>query len=274
VTVSPLTSDPAYPTPIQAQAQGVTQTTAVEQTRAAAEVQAAILVAQRCPRDMGRAEAEMLDVCARASVAERAFYSVPDRGTGPSIHLARELARIWGNLDYGVRELRRDVTAGVCEVQAFAWDQQTNVRHTRTFQVPLDRAPKRRGGSRERLSDIDIYRSNQSTGSRAVRECLLSVMPGWFVQTAQDTCRRTIESGDGSPLAERVTRMIDAFAELGVTVAQLEGKTGRARARWDAHDVATLGVVWQTLRRGETRPDEEFPAAPVTVDEVRGREAA
>jgi hypothetical protein len=62
------------------------------------------------------------------ALANRAFYSVPNRGNGPSVHLARELARIWGNLDYGVKELRRDDAAGESEVLAFAWDQQTNVR--------------------------------------------------------------------------------------------------------------------------------------------------
>ena len=86
----------------------LTQATAIEQARAVAEVQAAVTVAQAIPRDVQRAVAEMRDACGRLALAQRAFYSVPNRGNGPTVHLARELARIWGNIDYGVRELRRD----------------------------------------------------------------------------------------------------------------------------------------------------------------------
>ena len=120
----------------------VTQATAVEQARAIAEVQAAVVVAQQCPRDMSRAEQEMRDATGRIALAQRAFYRVPNRGSGPSVHLARELARVWGNVQYGVHELRRDDTAGMSEIQAFAWDVQTNTRSTRTFQVPHQRMVK------------------------------------------------------------------------------------------------------------------------------------
>jgi len=95
----------------------ISQMTAVEQARAVAEVQAAVIVAQQCPRDMARADFEMQDAC---SLASQSFYTVPNRGHGPSVHLMRELARIWGNVQYGVHELRRDDEAGESEVQAFA----------------------------------------------------------------------------------------------------------------------------------------------------------
>ena len=70
------------------------QATLTEQARAVAEVQAAVTVAQQVRRDQGRAEAEMKATCERLSVANKAFYSVPNRGTGPTVHLMRELARI------------------------------------------------------------------------------------------------------------------------------------------------------------------------------------
>ena len=132
----------------------VTQATAIEQARAVAEVQAAVVVAQQRPRDIGRAEAEMRDACSRLAVAERAFYSVPNRGHGLSVHLARELARIWGNLTYGVRELRRDDAEGMSEMEVFAWDWQANVRPSRTVQVPHARM---KGRSRQKLDDLKRF---------------------------------------------------------------------------------------------------------------------
>lgn len=249
----------------------VGQATAVEQSRAVAEVQAAVIVAQSNRRDLGRALAEMRDSCSRLSLASRAFYAVPNRGNGPSVHLARELARIWGNVDYGVRELRRDDVAGESEVQAFAWDQEANVRSTRSFINPHARM---KSGARQQLVDLgDIYLSNQNVGARAVRECIFAALPLWFTEEAQDICRRTLEQGEGKPLEQRIADAVKLYAELGVKLAQLEAKVGRKRSAWTASDVAQLGITYTSITRDGLDKDGEFPAGRVTADEIRARDA-
>lgn len=241
----------------------ITQTTAVEQARAVAEVQAAIVVAQQVPRDMDRAIGEMRDSCGRLALAERAFYTVPNRGHGPSVHLARELARIWGNVDYGVKELRRDDVAGESEVLAYAWDQQANVRSTRSFIVPHERM---KGGKRQKLTDLgDIYLSNQNVGARAVRECIFTVLPTWLTEEAQDICRRTIEHGEGQPLQERVTKMLAAFAELGVDQARLERKIGAKKGQWTAANVADMLVIHRSVTRDGQSIDDLIPVPVVEI---------
>lgn len=240
------------------------QATAVEQSRAIAEVQAAVVVAQQCPRDLTRAESEMRDSCGRLVVANRAFYRVPNRGSGPSVHLARELARVWGNIQYGVHELRRDDLAGESEIQAFAWDLQTNSRSTRTFVVPHQRM---KGGRRQDLTDLgDVYLNNQNVGARAVRECIFTVLPTWFTEAAQDLCRQTLENGEGEPLPSRIEKMVTAFrATYGVKPEQIEAKLGRKRGQWDAGDIATMTVTYASLQRGEVTVDEEFPTQRATA---------
>src|SRR3954452_905817 len=109
---------------------------AVEQARAVAQVAAQVQVAQRFPRDMNRVRAELDEACQSFDLARVAFWALPNRGQGLSVHLARELAVIWGNVDHGVHELRRDDERHMSEVQAFCWDMQRNSRATRTFQVP------------------------------------------------------------------------------------------------------------------------------------------
>jgi hypothetical protein len=257
-----------------AQASFVGQATAIEQARAIAEVQAAVIVAQQCPRDMLRARGEMQEACKRLSLANRAFYRVPNRGNGPSVHLARELARIWGNVQYGVHELRRDDEAGESEVQAFAWDLQANVRSTRTFVVPHARM---KGRAREKLVDLgDIYLSNQNVGARAVRECIFSVLPTEFTEEAQDLCRATLEHGEGEPLDDRVAKMVKAFDDLGVKVAQIESKLGRKRGQWTAGDVATMLVTFKSVTRDGLSIDDEFPVERLTAASlgVTGGDAA
>lgn len=247
----------------------VTQATAIEQSRAVAEVQGAILVAQQCPRDMRGAFDQMRQSCDRLALASRAFYKVPNRGPGgPSVHLARELARIWGNLDYGVKELRRDDALGESEVQAYAWDQQTNVRSTRSFIVPHARMA---GGSRKKLVDLgDIYLNNQNVGARAVREAIFTVLPSDFVAEAQERCRATIERGDGKPLEERVAGAIATFGQLGITVAQLETKVGKKRGYWTPSDLADLIVLHGSLKSGERTVADEFPPEHLTKAEITG----
>ncbi|GAB3817780.1 hypothetical protein [Micromonospora zhanjiangensis] len=243
-----------------------TQTTAVEQARAVAEVAAAVQVAQQNPRDIRRAWAEMAEACGRLGLASRAFYNVNNRGTGPSVHLARELARIWGNMDYGVHELHRDDERGMSEIRAYAWDQQTNMRSSRTFQVPHARM---KDGQRKPLTDLqDVYLNNQNIGARAVRESIFAALPADFVAEAQDRCRATIERGDGKPLVERIGAMVDAFKTVRVSVGQIETRLGRKRGQWTAVDVADLSVVFASIKRGETTAAEEFPAEPVTAAEI------
>lgn len=258
---------------IPAKAVAPSQSTLVEQSRAVAEVQAAIVVAQQCPRDMNRAEADMKVACGRLSLANRAFYAVKNRGQGPTVHLARELARIWGNLDYGVRELSRDDTAGVSEIQAFAWDQQTNVRSTRTFIVPHERMA---GGKRNKLNDLtDVYLNNQNIGARAVRECIFTVLPTWLTEEAQDLCRKTLEHGEGEPIEVRAQKAINVFAErFGVTPVQLETRIGKPATSWKPQDVAALQVLFQSIQSGETQVSDEFPSQRVTADELTGDEAS
>lgn len=253
---------------VAARAQTVTQTTAVEQARAVAEVQAAIVVAQQSPRDTARALGDMRDSCGRMSLAERAFYRVPNRGQGPSVHLARELARIWGNIDYGVVELRRDDEVGESEIRAYAWDQQTNVRSVRSFIVPHQRMANKR---RQALTDLgDVYLNNQNIGARAVRECIFAVLPMWFVDEAQGRCAATIENGEGVPLEERITKMIAAFKEMGVDQAKLETKLGTTKGKWTAAMVADMTVLFNSLRRNEVTIDDEFAAPAVTAGELLG----
>lgn len=261
-TVTELT--PNIPATAQAPA---SQATMVEQSRAIAEVQAAIVVAQHCPRDMSRAMNDMRESAGRLALANRAFYAVPNRGQGPSVHLARELARIWGNIDYGVRELSRNDEAGVSEIQAFAWDQQTNVRSTRTFIVPHERMA---GGQRRKLTDLtDIYLSNQNVGARAVRECIFTVLPTWFTEEASDLCRKTLEHGEGEPLVERIQKAMNAFAETwGISQDQLEQRLNKPVGKWQPQDVATLQVLFLSIRGGETTLGEEFPPRRVTADEL------
>ncbi|MBT2508865.1 hypothetical protein J7I98_23850 [Streptomyces sp. ISL-98] len=252
----------------------VGQGTAVEQSRAVAEVQAAIIVAQQCPRDINNAIAEMRQSCQQMFLAERAFFRY-SRGsgniTGPSVHLARELARCWGNIQYGLVEMRRDDEFGQSEMQAFAWDVEKNSRNSSTFIVPHKRDQK--GGPKQLTDMRDIYENNANNGARRVREAIFAILPPWFVEEAKQICTKTLSDGGGKPLPQRIADAIRAFEGIGVTQDRIETKLGRPSGKWTEHDVAQLLVAFQSIQRGEVTADEEFPLPRVTVDEIQQQAA-
>lgn len=241
-------------------AQAASQATTIEQTRAVAEVHAAIMVAQRCPRDVAKAIKQMREACRLYALAERAFFRFPRGGqsvSGSSIHLARELARCWGNVDYGIKELNRDDARGVSEMLAFAWDLETNTRSETTFLVPHRR--DKRGGA-EDLTDLrDIYENNANMGARRLRQTIFSVLPVWFTEDAEETCRYTLEKGGDRPRDQRVADCIRLFSELGIAQKRLEKKIGTPSSEWTDVDIANLGIVYKSIKRGEIAREDEFP---------------
>lgn len=250
------------------------QATAIEQSRAVAEVHAAILVAQKAPRSITLAQQMMRESTAQKYLADRAFFRFSRGGSrvsGATVYLARELARCWGNVQYGVAELRRDDEHGQSEMLAFAWDVQTNTRVETKFIVPHMRDKKT---GPERITDMrDIYENNANNGARRVRECIYAILPPWFVEDAKNRCMSTLERGEDEngnavPLAKRVADAIELFANIGVSVAQLERNRGRASAAWTAHDVGQLGVIYRGIQREEVKLADEFEPDRITAADV------
>ena len=248
---------------MQAQRRGpvpASEGTQVEISRAIAQVQGALIVAQQRPRDQIAAAERMREACAVQSLADRAFFRYSRGGgqiTGPSIHLATELARCWGNVDYGITELRRDEGRGESEMLAYAWDLETNAKVANSFIVPHKRDKK---GGAEALTDMrDIYENNANNAARRLRECIFRILPTSFIEEAKTICDTTLQNGGGEPIEKRRDALLKAFGDLGISRARLERKIGRAADKLTAHDIGVLRVVYQSIRRGEVTIADEFP---------------
>lgn len=241
--------------------QRIGQATAIEQSRAVAEVQAAVVMARQFPRNVQAAIEEMKDACSQIELARDAFFEYPrakETVSGPTVHLARELARCWGNIQYGITELSRDDYRGESEMKAWAWDLQTNATSSNTFIVPHKRDTKT--GVRELTDMRDIYENNANNGARRVREAIFALLPVWFRSRAEQLCQETLENGGGVPLAERIAEAVAAFERLRVTPAQIAAKFNRPTvdALTAAH-VAKLGVIYTSIKQGTVTVADEFP---------------
>lgn len=253
----------------------VSQATVVEQTRAAAEVAAAVQAARMCPRDEDAAYRRMRVACSKWETAKRAFYSYSQGGSivnGPTVALARDLAAMWGNVDYGTVELARDEALKRSEVRAWAWDQQTNTRVSRSVIIPHVGYV---GRNRRELTEMRaIDQNNNSVGGRASRETLFAILPNDLVEEAKALCQQTLDSGGGVPIPDRIEEILGRFAKARppVTLQMLEGYVQRPRLRWEGNDVARLFTLFESLKQRTISREEAFPAeGGVSGDEIRAQ---
>lgn len=229
-------------------------------SRQAQEVQAAMVVAKRFPRDTEEALTRILKACERSTLAEQASYEYARGGskvTGPSIRLAETLAQNWGNLDFGVVELEQ--RNGESMVMAYAWDLETNCRQTKVFAVPHVRKTQK---DTKYLDDPrDIYETVANQGARRLRACILGIIPGDIVDAALNKCEQTLKSSARKkPLSERVADMVRAFAGIDVTESQLAAFLNKQNAaEFNEQDVLRLGKVFVAIRDNLARKDEQFP---------------
>lgn len=244
------------------------QSTQIEQARAIADVHAAMTAAMNNPRSPSLVRDRMIDACSQMALAERAFYRYNRGGqvTGPSVHLARELARCWGNINVGVKELYRNDIALHSEMLAYAWDLETGMRQEYGFIVPHKRDTK--NGPADLLDMRSIYENNANAGARRLRECIFAVLPLSFRNDAIALCYKTLEVGDGKPLAHRISAIIQRFTDFKVRLTQLEDKIGKPEGKWTAGDVATLTVIGQSLAAGEATVEDEFPTAFTRAEDI------
>lgn len=248
-------------------------TAAMATTRQAQEVQAAMVVAKKFPRNSNESMNRILDACTRKTLAENAMYSFPRGGTevtGPSIRLAECLAQNWGNLDFGYIELENK--NGESQVMAYAWDLETNTRQSKVFSVPHRRETK--SGSYALTDSRDIYELVANQASRRVRSCILSIIPGDVVEAALKQCELTLVGGD-TPLEERIKKMVKKYDELGITEEQLGGFIGKNVDAFTAQDIVKLSKIYRSIKDGVvgndyfiTRMKESVPAVDENTGEV------
>jgi hypothetical protein len=242
---------------------------AVEQTRAIAETQAAMIIAKRFPRNQIEAMDRVLQACSRPSLAESALYEYSRGGTaitGPSIRMAEALAQSWGNIQFGIRELEQ--RNGESTVEAYAWDVETNTRQVKAFQVPHKRHTKQ--GSYALTDPRDIYEMVANQGARRLRACILGVIPGDVIDAAVRQCEVTLKSKmDITP--DFIQSVVEAFAPFNVTKEQLEKRIQRRMDTLTPALAMQLKKILNSLKDGMSAPADWFEAAQVEGDAAGGK---
>lgn len=242
----------------QMQKQEKSTTSEMMVSRQAQEVQAAMVVAKKFPRDEFEAYNRIMKACERPLLAENAMYEYPRGGAkvvGPSIRLAEALAQAWGNIDFGIMEL--DQIDGQSTAMAYAWDLETNTRQTKIFQVKHERKAK---GRIKKIDDPrDVYEHVANQGARRMRACILGIIPGDVVDAAVEKCKETIVSGNKTPIEDRIKKMISTFdSEFSVSKEALEEFIGCVADAFTENDLIRLRSVYRSLRDGMAKREDYF----------------
>ena len=234
---------------------------AADEAKQIAEIQGRMVIAKKFPRDQIRCADRILQACTRKSLAEAALYSYSRGGsdiTGPSIRLAETIAQGWENFDFGFREMGRGISGdgvGYSDVEAFAWDMETNTRRSTSFRVRHWRDTKQGGYAIK--EERDIYELVANQAQRRVRACILSVIPGDMVEAAQNACEVTLQShADTSP--DAIKKMVDKFAKLGVTKDQIEARIQRRVESIRPAQILDLRKVYNSINDGMSSPADWF----------------
>lgn len=132
-----------------------------------------------------------MEACQTPSLANSAFTATAAAVLPfpvPLSDLRKSLQDAWGNIDYGIKELSQD--NGKSEMQAYAWDLETNTISVQNFTNPHIRETKT--GSVQLTSQRDIYELNANMGARRLRSRILAILPADLVEDAIKKCKETI----------------------------------------------------------------------------------
>lgn len=242
-----------------------------------AEIRAAITVALRFPRNEDRSFEKLMRSCRRPAFADDASYSFPRAGndiTGPSIYLAREAARVWGNIRHGLNIIVDDEETRT--IEAWAWDLETN---TKVFaQDTFKKLIYRKKGGWIKPDERDLRELTNRRGAILKRNCILEIMPTDLIDDARNMAVQTLQKGAAADPEAARKKIITAFSALNITPEMLEQNLGHPLAQCSPAEIAELRQIYKSIADGnstwgEYAKETEKANGKLSMDDLKpGRE--
>lgn len=249
---------------------------ASDESAAQAEIQAAIVVAQRVPRNEMQVWEKCMRAAARPGMSEPdadgnipGMYAFPRAGkkvTGPSVKLARELCRCWRNIRHGYYVTRYDIGQNLVTMRGYAWDLEANLKIEleHTFKYLIQRKVPDPNDQRRRITrwvqpdERDGRELIAKHGAFLSRNAMLQVLPPDLVEEALGVIKSSAKQTLRDSLESNRKGIIKQFMQIGVTVEDLQAYIGHGRA-WSEDELMELAGVLSAIRDGH-----------MSVSEIRG----
>ncbi len=233
--------------------------------REEAEMKASIVLARSAQRDELVAYNRIIRSCQRPGFAEGARYSFPRGGArveGPSVDMAREAARCWGNIRYGLRIVTEDRER--VHIKGFAHDLETNtyVETEDKFGKLIQRRTKQGETRWVEPDERDLRELVNRRGAICVRNAILQLMPPDVIEDAMEEVRRTIQRAAAGELArDRQTtlrRLSLAFGDIGVSVEMITAQLGHPIDLIDDMELTELRGIYKSIIDGNSKREDHF----------------
>lgn len=171
---------------------------------------------------------------------------------GPSIKLANDVARIFGNNLNEVREI--DVGDAWVFYARFT-DIETGFSYERAY-----RQRKSQGSLRANQKDPDrqLDIAYQIGQSKAIRNCICNALQ-IYSDFAFEQARNSLVEKIGKDLPAWRDRVLQGLANIPVDVARVERVMGRAAKDWLAPHLAQVIAMMKSIADGMSSSEEAFP---------------
>jgi len=238
-----------------------------QQDRAMIDVQ--IATAKNFPRNIKKStENAIAIVTLDAETAKTCTYSVPRGGkpiTGPSVHLAKILAQVWGNLRVDAKVVSiddRQVTS-----EAVCFDLENNL----AIKTQVKRSIVGKTG---RFTDDMITVTGNAANSIALRNAVLSVIPRPVVDKVYNAAKATL-TGDVSDETKLIAKRTQVLNGLKDTYSVKEDDIlfaiGKASvSHITADDLVVLIGIGTAIKDGDVTVEQAFKSKtkPKTKEEI------
>jgi len=230
------------------------------------EIQGAMLLAKRFPRDYKECSQQLNQACKRKALAEKAEYGFPRGGTlvkGVTVVLARVAAQCWGNMRWGVDILRDDNYSR--HIRGWAWDIERNTK-SQSDSV-FKKLIFRKGKGWMTPDERDLRELTNRHGAICVRNAILEILQRDYVDDGAAQCRKTLTNGIVDP-KQSAKEMLWAFGDYNINVEILNEYIGHEQ--WTKEDIVELQSVLNSIKDGQAKPDEFFNLGTKVASEQNG----
>lgn len=233
-----------------------------QQDKAAIDVQ--ISTAKAYPRNIKKSiENAIAIVGIDQETAKTCTYSVPRGGkpiTGPSVHLAKILAQVWGNMRIEAKVVSIDARQVTSE--AICFDLENNL----AIKAQVKRSIVGKSG---RFSDDMITVTGNAANSIALRNAILSVIPRAIVDKVYNTAKQAItgDISDATKLTAKKKQVFDGLKDAyEVTEKEALVAIGKASlANVTGDDLVILIGIAQAIKDGDTSVEQAFKGVKVSA---------
>lgn len=223
---------------------------------ARAEIEGAIIIARRFPRNEDKCFGDIAKSCARLRFAENVCYRYPRGGqdvVGLSVYFAKEAARIWGNIRYGFNVTNDTETERT--ICCWAWDVQTNTKTQ--YEASFAKLVQRKDKHTKRTEWVepderDLRELTGNIASRLVRNAILDLLPEDFKRDGEDFANDTLRKNVAADPEAHKKSMILSFSGLGIDVNQLELYLGHSLGIATPTEISNLRQVYKSVKDGHT----------------------